>query len=399
MDKILLHLPKGLILEINQIFDEESILYFGNHQIDITKIKPWKKDNLKQVVLELLYDLVNSEESNIHSAKLKKHRIKIDKKIVYYSQIIDFIFRYGLITKNDKYSVNAFTKSYFVKSELKHTQITKFHYRKSKIKYHNMKKVIDEFPNTWNLLRSVELSEPTDEELDFLKLDKKRWDRCQLLRVAIDKKELFFSRGDDRLYHSIATMPKELRKSLRLNGERLVELDMRAAAPTLMANLIGYQPFIDFMIEEEDLLWESSCRNNWAEHPPVVDPYEKIAQRIGYTRDFVKEEFQLLINNGSASKLFLTTLEELVPGVLDEIAKWKIINPEPWVTLFKLESELILNFAEENGVLPLHDALIVPEKRAREIHLLFRAHLKKNGIKGIVKLPKGLLKSTRSLVY
>jgi hypothetical protein len=197
---------------------------------------------------------------------------------------------------------------------------------------------------------------------------------------------LHFSRcpRSGRVYYSVANLPKVLRRQIRLDGKKTLELDLAASQPTLLATL-----YPDGCDEREAYLADVQSGSF----------YERFAKAAGkrWDRDRAKTEFFNQIAYGS---YYNRSKYELLPAfkqrypILESImaANKKGGNDKLPLLMQGKEAAIVIGGACDEcavrtiKVLPVHDSIIVKASEATAAREILSKHwLSQTGITAQIK--------------
>jgi len=182
-----------------------------------------------------------------------------------------------------------------------------------------------------------------------------------------------------RIYTIATGVPKWVRSYVRIQGEPLAEIDMRATHPYLLFHILKNTDYIRF-------LWETTLSGK--------DIYEAYGERIGITdRAAVKYRFLRSIYGRMNSKYYKEFKQQFPEAgkVIDNIKTrnvpgnpskkgsytnlaYKIMNKE--VKLFRKVWEGM--YLAEIPFLPIHDGILVPASRLSESRVLMEQIIKRS---------------------
>jgi hypothetical protein len=178
--------------------------------------------------------------------------------------------------------------------------------------------------------------------------------------------------GSGRVYYPIANLPKAIRGELLLDGEEVVEIDIAASQPTLLATL-----------------YPEPCpeRDRYLSFVQGGRFYENIAEWAGkkWTRDEAKTEFFNQIAFGSyycaASYDLLVPFTKRFPQLAGQMAAIKKLgNTALPLRMQKLEATIAVDGTcgecarEGIPVLPVHDSLICKKTDSARVEEIFARH-------------------------
>jgi hypothetical protein len=131
----------------------------------------------------------------------------------------------------------------------------------------------------------------------------------QMLLDRIRNGEFYFSLGKtERVYNAIAALKRELRAALRVDGERLVEIDLKCCQPSLLAELV--KSWLNELVAPErqstladDRHAERACQEAdrpWG--PSALDRYNDEQKRETATADATAHSSDTNTSEGTATE-------------------------------------------------------------------------------------------------
>jgi hypothetical protein len=183
------------------------------------------------------------------------------------------------------------------------------------------------------------------------------WNSIQLWNNATPRDKLEFVSIDDfgyRFHTIFSRLPKELRSAIRLNNQKLVELDLAQSQPTILATIL------------QERIPNNSFSN-------LIFSGEYIYDVLGKTKESGRKAFNYSVFGKDIDKRF----SKLFPDVVNEIDKMKYQripnNPSNKhysnlaCLLQRKESEMFSNLwnnllKRRIPFIPIHDSILVTEK-------------------------------------
>jgi hypothetical protein len=182
-----------------------------------------------------------------------------------------------------------------------------------------------------------------------------------------------------RIYTIATGVPKWVRSYIRIQGEPLVEIDMRATHPYLLFHILRETDYMSFV-------WEITRGGG--------DIYEAYGQRVGISdRAEVKYRFLRSIYGRMNSKYYKEFKDNFPEAgeVIDEIKRKSISgNPSKKGTYtnlaYKMMNKEVKLFRKvweglslaEIPYLPIHDGILVPVSRFQEARVLMEQIIKRS---------------------
>lgn len=230
--------------------------------------------------------------------------------------------------------------------------------------------------------------------------------------VIEEKRSLYRINKDEfggRLYHLFSNVPKEFRKQIKIDGEKVVEIDVIASQPSFLCLLFAKGEVL------ESIGWIIKKYKN-AEYVRIakeykMDVYKYMAVKLKgeeyendpVTRVNMKKVFFQLIFGNPEDKLGVRKRKELCDNLfgpdfymfLSEVAKLDLgkgfsSNHKNLSFMLQLIESKYLNFvmAEmgDMSFLPIHDSLVVKKSDAKAVKKLFKKMIEVHKLKGILSI-------------
>lgn len=319
---------------------------------------------------DCLTDSLN-KYSNIHHDKLKIFRLKINNIDFNYSRLINILVDIKLIDINEIYSKANFSKSYriltdFITFEYIEVEVdidlifNDFRDKKYWIvEYPEYKKIINDAYNTKiDLIKYIDwinnnINKKLDPKLNkgFLVdryLTKDRAFKYINEVIKINMKNLWFKVSDEgRFYSSLTNLNKTALPFLKFYKRNIVEIDAKNCQPLLLSSLIEHDEY------KKDV--EAGIF------------YDKCAKKMNKSRnDFKNLSYKYIFFSNSilcSGKIF-NTLNELYPGLIEQINKLRLKYKNLARELQRLESEIFVNNISKAyfKMILRHDAVLIFEE-------------------------------------
>lgn len=344
--------------------------------------------------------------TNISRDNLSSFKFNFKCKRYQYNDLINYLVAWGLIEVNHKYRYNkdkskheSFTKSYRVKTGfLKNTNMSevKIDFEKIFGNTRNKEFWLEKYPNYTSMIQdcyntTIDLdgfvhwlyeNEGMELKYKMIKgsvvmtyLTTERIIRYINQVLKFHYKNLWFKISDEgRFYSSLTNLPSKSIKFLKLNGKKLVELDVKNCQPLLLSYLINHPAY---KIDVENGVF-----------------YDKMAKAL----DLKRVEFKLFSyryiffpNTPLKSGKIYNTLNNHYPGLIGEINNLKK-ETNLALTLQKLESDI---FVQKIGKLPFgkitrHDSVLVLNENSAFFEMCIKKEFSKLGLKVNVEEKKYL---------
>lgn len=173
--------------------------------------------------------------------------------------------------------------------------------------------------------------------------------------ILFDSQFFWFARKDGsssrRFFSSFTTLPRILRKYIKIDGDPIVEVDMSCALPFFVSRMVKHQKFREDC--EAGIFWDV------------------MSESTGYPRDKTKTQFFRYVL-GSKTKLLsgqmLDSLETEYPGLYDEIWLYSQSN-DIFEKVFDVESRIFVDGLSQVmcgfktiPFMTIHDCVVVRDR-------------------------------------
>lgn len=287
-----------------------------------------------------------------------------------YSRLLNDLKLRNLIEVNDSYKIGSFPKSYRLSQYARELPWGMKLCKKPYVIKPNAETPKSESPLLQfviNNLSQLSFNESLDQsmygpEIDFL---------IQETRIQLLEKRFKVSRGDNsgRLFHPLTQCKREARQFFGLDGEALIEGDIKSCFPVLLASrLYGV----------ESALAEYSKYSNLLLHDDI---YSFLCPNRN--RDAVKRHLQYVLARdpyGTISATIENNLSEHFPILYESIAIKGKDNP---IALQSYEAKLMIDgvvsdcMAADRFIIPIHDGFLCRASDYPAIKALAQAIFKK----------------------
>ena len=226
--------------------------------------------------------------------------------------------------------------------------------------YHTDTKIKDIKHNPYylKLNKLMELGKLRSNDTLIIKSIKKTLELSTINNQPIETKYLKYK--GNRLYYDITNLPKELRKSIKIKGNKTISFDLSASQLQLLGTMdfgYGYDNRLFFFINNSKDIWSD------------------LAKQTNLTREEIKDKFIKSING----KFVYPEIRQIFPQFffnLDSFKKelgYKAVSE----LYFQIEKDIMSNIMSEltiNNInyLPIHDCLIVEENNYEIVSNLFK---------------------------
>ena len=335
--------------------------------------------------------------ANISREQFQKFQIKLNGKIFQYTQIKNLLIKSNLIEDNSKYKVGEFSKSYRPNPENKYStyQLVDLDFKLFLKNENIIENLILENPKHAKLIKDLYLAKInlstllTDLQSRLGKpyttksnkwntkswdviLDDKRLMELMIKAIKINLGIHFFKEADTgRIYSSIANLPKLCLPHLTLNGNAVAEVDAVNCQPLIISSFLNNEQY------------KQDCEAGIY--------YEKMAAHFSINRDEFKllNLSKILFNNTKIDSKLMSKIDEVYPGLAEEINKYKANSKEEaetmdrkqllWNRLQSIEAAIFIKVAKSlpYPVLTRHDSIIVSSEYKVKIEKALTREFKK----------------------
>lgn len=335
--------------------------------------------------------------ANISREQFQKFQIKLNGKVFQYTQIKNLLIKSNLIEDNSKYKVGEFSKSYRPNPENKYStyQLVDLDFKLFLKNENIIENLILENPKHAKLIKDLYLAKInlstllTDLQSRLGKpyttksnkwntkswdviLDDKRLMELMIKAIKINLGIHFFKEADTgRIYSSIANLPKLCLPHLTLNGNAVAEVDAVNCQPLIISSFLNNEQY------------KQDCEAGIY--------YEKMAAHFSINRDEFKllNLSKILFNNTKIDSKLMSKIDEVYPGLAEEINKYKANSKEEaetmdrkqllWNRLQSIEAAIFIKVAKSlpYPVLTRHDSIIVSSEYKVKIEKALTREFKK----------------------
>lgn len=337
----------------------------------------------------------------INNKQLQKFRLKLNGKLFEYTEIRNLLIKSNLINENPIYKVGGFSKSFRPNPENKYStyQLVDLDFKLFLKNENDIENLILENPKHTKLINDLYLAKINLSTLledlqskigqsytkksnkwntkswDVL-LDDKRLMEIMIKAIKINLGIHFFKEADTgRIYSSIANLPKLCLPHLTLNGNAVAEIDAVNCQPLIISSFLNNEQY------------KKDCEDGIY--------YEKMAAHFRINRDEFKllNLSKILFNNTKIDSKLISKINEVYPGLADEINKYKASSTEEaetmdrkqllWNRLQSIEASIFIKVAKSlpYPVLTRHDSIIVSAEYEEKIKQALTKEFKKYDLK------------------
>ena len=324
---------------------------------------------------------------NISQSELIHFNVSIDKSRVIYSRLLDILIDLNLIERNDTYEVGNFSKSYRPHVNLKYESTksinintkkifkkiqtksdlyknTPFRYRKMIDDLYLTKIDLEQFFYDIDQMLGMRYSSNTKAVLTYNKIYALK---IRALKINLGIHWISISETG-RVYSSITNLPQIMIKYIRLNNEKVVEIDAANSQPLLLSSLVNHSKFT------RDV--ESGVF------------YEAMAESMGITRsEFKGQSYKyIFFNENEIGSTWRKRLDAVYPGLANQINEIKKTD-KLWFLLQKAEADIWIKIAQKqpDPVLTRHDSILITDNEIESIKKQLKTEYKKRGMKVTLK--------------
>lgn len=161
-----------------------------------------------------------------------------------------------------------------------------------------------------------------------------------------------------RNYHTVAQMPRGLRKYLRIDGEETVEIDCKTLFPRLLLKYVNKV--------EHELLSQMIAN----------DFYDVIGDLLQCPRSEAKLRFNKWLNGGKEP-----LLEVFMKRTFPSIYNYDRVDGKLGIELMRLEASVMVEaMKDEYGYIPVHDGAVVKKSLSHKITAKLERLWKEKGV-------------------
>lgn len=362
-----------------------------------------REEMLRCDTIPVSLDRLDNLWSRIHSKELHRFKINIQDKRINYNVLLDILESAEVIEIGSSYLANAFSKRYRPHPDINRNQTMilalKVWQRINRDKrWQTQSDMIYQWPDYENLIQTL-FKTTIDIESAFRSLESRKgeiwhWRGGQplylddptiwhhkIIAIMINLGLHWFQVDRvGRVHTAIANLPGTLTPFILINGQPTVEIDAVNCQPLLLSGIIKHPEY------------QRDCESGRF--------YEKIAQRLRISRDETKLLVfsKIFFNNRWISGDLYSTLEEIWPGLPDQVNKLKCRSqkeakerPESellWHRLQSLESEIFipLTLKSWDPILTRHDSYIVIRGNHWFISTELEASFRQRGLHAQLKI-------------
>ena len=226
--------------------------------------------------------------------------------------------------------------------------------------YHTDTKIKDIKYNPYyiKLNKLMELGKLRSNDTLIIKSIKKTLELSTINNQPIETKYLKYK--GNRLYYDVTNLPKELRKLIKIRGNKTISFDLSAAQLQLLGTIdfgYGYDNKLFFFIKNSKDIWGDLAKQNCLTREEIKDKFIKsINGRFVYPE--IRQIFPQFFFNLDCFK------KELGYKAVSEL-------------YFQIEKDIMSNIMTELAInninfLPIHDCLIVEEKNYEVVSNSFK---------------------------
>lgn len=367
-----------------------------DYEDSINRINSLKLTTINKV-FNFIYDSINEETVKYYKYKFISNN-SIIKETGIKSQVITFIFRVLLELeiisksnhKSDKYKLNQIKiktkdimKLTFDEEIFKYIQKQNAKLRQQKsraLKNNKSIKSIEDKINELNNYKDIFTQINIDGGITRTKYNEK------------------YSLNTGRKSSYFTTINKEYRPFIRINGNKVINTDIVASQPTLLANDLMNR--IDYKDKEDVKLFYKICTEQ--------DIYKYIADNMNISRDEAKD-YWMIVAKGLQYLVYVGDNEvyeknkkskeffKMFPNVIKFMDSYKDIDPSDTGLfsnyLCKLESKVVNSISElldELGYIneTVYDEFIYEEQNKDKVNKIILQYLMDNNIKVQIKINK-----------
>jgi hypothetical protein len=361
---------------------QEQINFSIESNIDFIELSEKQKLNLNKTLTSLWFFIYNQQRNDESLESLKgftninrdelisKFRVRTSNGIVRYYQLIDILIENNLISVNDKYSPESFSKGYRINTEIIGTNYceVEIDFDKIFLNFKDKKYWLDKYPNLTKQIKDIyEVNVDISDYIEWMRnninielkpvisngilckriLNEERIYNYINDALKINYKNLWFKLSDEgRFYNSTTNLSYTVLPFIKLKRRKLVEIDVVNCQPLLLSGLLTNKKY------RED------CENGIF--------YDNVASELNINRD----QFKLLsykyiffskkqLRGGEIFKV----IEKLYPGLIGELNNLRIESSVS-CEMQKLESSIFVNKISylDFKMMTRHDAVFVYEE-------------------------------------
>lgn len=208
------------------------------------------------------------------------------------------------------------------------------------------------------LNKLMEFGKLRSDDTLIIKSIKKTLELSTINNQPIETKYLKYK--GNRLYYDVTNLPKELRKLIKIKGNKTISFDLSASQLQLLGTMdfgYGYDNKLFFFVKNSKDIWS------------------ELSKQTGLTREEIKDKFIKSING----KFVYPEIRQIFPQFffnLDSFKKelgYKAVSE----LYFQIEKDIMSNIMIEltiNNIhyLPIHDCLIIEENNYEIVSNLFK---------------------------
>jgi hypothetical protein len=229
-------------------------------------------------------------------------------------------------------------------------------------------------------------------KLDFSHINRSNLSQNHKLYIEYFEKYKFQIQGSTgRIYNSFTNMPKILRNDLRVNGEKLGQLDLANAQSIFLSWMV-----LEYLNESgqsiDQQTWDFITWSELGKSFEFVNNKEKF--HSGQNRNSFKTMFWKCImdknENMSNYRVVYENIKNSIPQILDVIEKIKSKDHTVMAKILqKKESEMMISIFEkimvDRDCSLLHDAIYYPNKDYKDVRNDFIEQARMKGLKFTLK--------------
>jgi hypothetical protein len=272
-------------------------------------------------------------------------------------ELIDFNFNINLITTNK-------TKDYWLKLYTNHSEQIELIYLLDV----DIKAADKHLDHLISIGYKNKKGEPLTLEKKYIHINHLKLIKNKLLYFSIDKQS-------GRFFSSITGLFSELRQFITLNGENLIELDIKNAAPLMLSHFINNDKYKKDV--EDGIFYDKLTTKLYGVEPNTPDWKQyrhKTKERLFRTIFFNNKE----LKSGDLYKHIKLEYNDLIDEI-NNIKQQELL----WLKLQKLEVDIILDKLSRlnNNYISIHDAILIPPTFKHEFLLNLKQLFKEYNLK------------------